>query len=767
MRLRRRDRLFHFVVVVVVAVVAVVLAAEVAEAATAAEKEILLEFKGNVSSDPRGALATWSAGGDPCRDFAGVSCDPSGAVVKVLVHGADLAGTLAASLSRLPSLQILSLFGNRFSGEIPPQFAALAPTLHKLNLSRNALSGAVPSFLGSFPGLRLLDLSYNAFSGEIPDELFRSCIKTRYVSLSHNALSGPVPGSIGNCSKLVGFDFSFNNLTGGFPPQICDPPEINYVSLRSNSLSGTVADKISQCRSLSLFDIGSNSFSGSIPFGILGLVNITYFNASANGFVGEIPKIASCGRRLGYFDVSGNALSGGIPTSVVNCQALEYLDLGSNNLSGTIPAEFGTLKLLSVLRLGNNAAISGPIPPELGGIELLCVLDLENLQLSDEIPASLGQCLFLLQLDLSGNRLQGGIPGALDNLTNIEFLDLSENSLTGAIPRLENLTKLTYFNLSYNDLSGTIPSYLQRFGFSAFMHNPKLCGPPLNNICGGPRRARSLSVSAIVVIVAAAIIFVGVCIVTIMNIGAYRRRGRQEEVLVSESTPPLSTGSNVIIGKLVLFSKSLPSKRRIDRHGVQGQLRGRGNDRREEARNPRRIRNQDEFEQEMGQLGSLRHPNLVAFQGYYWSSTMHSSGRGRSELLWSRRFRIALGTARALAYLHHDCKPQILHLNIKSTNILLDEKYEAKLSDYGLGKLLPILGSLQLTKFHTAVGYVAPELASQSLRYSDKCDVYSFGVVLLEIVTGRKPVDSPGGEGGGAARLCEGGVRGRYPVRLL
>ncbi|XP_020094679.1 probable LRR receptor-like serine/threonine-protein kinase At1g12460 [Ananas comosus] len=773
MRLRRRDRLFHFVVVVVVAVVAVVLAAEVAAAATAAEKEILLEFKGNVSSDPRGALATWSAGGDPCRDFAGVSCDPSGAVVKVLVHGADLAGTLAASLSRLPSLQILSLFGNRFSGEIPPQFAALAPTLHKLNLSRNALSGAVPSFLGSFPGLRLLDLSYNAFSGEIPDELFRSCIKTRYVSLSHNALSGPVPGSIGNCSKLVGFDFSFNN----------------YVSLRSNSLSGTVADKISQCRSLSLFDIGSNSFSGSIPFGILGLVNITYFNASANGFVGEIPKIASCGRRLGYFDVSGNALSGGIPTSVVNCQALEYLDLGSNNLSGTIPAEFGTLKLLSVLRLGNNAAISGPIPPELGGIELLCVLDLENLQLSDEIPASLGQCLFLLQLDLSGNRLQGGIPGALDNLTNIEFLDLSENSLTGAIPRLENLTKLTYFNLSYNDLSGTIPSYLQRFGFSAFMHNPKLCGPPLNNICGGPRRARSLSVSAIVVIVAAAIIFVGVCIVTIMNIGAYRRRGRQEEVLVSESTPPLSTGSNVIIGKLVLFSKSLPSKYEdwetgtkalLDKDCIIGggsigtvykaSFEGGVTIAVKRLETLGRIRNQDEFEQEMGQLGSLSHPNLVAFQGYYWSSTMQlilsefipngnlydhlhgnhfpypssSSGRGRSELLWSRRFRIALGTARALAYLHHDCKPQILHLNIKSTNILLDEKYEAKLSDYGLGKLLPILGSLQLTKFHTAVGYVAPELASQSLRYSDKCDVYSFGVVLLEIVTGRKPVDSPG-----------------------
>jgi serine/threonine protein kinase len=119
-----------------------------------------------------------------------------------------------------------------------------------------------------------------------------------------------------------------------------------------------------------------------------------------------------------------------------------------------------------------------------------------------------------------------------------------------------------------------------------------------------------------------------------------------------------------------------------------------------------------------------------------------STGVGNRELYWSRRFQIALGIARALSYLHHDCRPPILHLNIKSTNILLDENYEAKLSDYGLGRLLPILDNYGLTKFHNAVGYVAPELA-QSLRSSDKCDVYSFGVILLELVTGRKPVESP------------------------
>ncbi|CAL9100546.1 unnamed protein product [Musa acuminata var. zebrina] len=806
--------LFSLVVVVVVFRGS---APPVAEASTS-EKEILLEFKSNVTSDPGGALASWVAAGDPCRDFAGVFCNDAGSVVKILVHGANLAGAIPASLSGLGSLQIISLFGNRFSGGVPPEFAAIQ-TLHKLNVSRNALSGGVPGFLGSLPGLRLLDLSYNVFSGEIPAALFSQCVKTRFVSLSHNVLSGPIPADIANCSRLVGIDLSFNNLTGELIPQICEPPDINYISVRDNSLSGSVTDKISMCQSLELFDLGSNSFSGTVPFNLLSLQNLSYFNMSSNKFQGEIPEVSVCSEKLGFFDVSGNELSGGIPPSIANCGALRFLDLGLNNLSGSIPLEIGSLKSLSVLRLGNNAGIGGSIPAELGGIELLQILDIQNLQLFGEIPITLSQCRFLLELDASGNRLAGGIPDTLYNMTylkhldlhrnqlngiipptlgqlsKLEYLDLSENLLTGVIPdSLGGLTLLTFFNVSYNNLSGAIPSAttIQQFGPSAFLNNSLLCGPPLTTPCSlgnVSRRTRLLTVPAIIAIVAAAIILIGVCIVTVMNIRTYGKKVVEEEILVSESTPPASTGSNVIIGKLVLFSKTLPSryedweagtKALLDKDCMVGggsigtvykaTFEGGVSIAVKKLESLGRIRNQEEFEQEIGRLGSLGHPNLVAFHGYYWSSTMQlilsefvpngnlydhlhvsrrpysgsGSSSGRGELLWSRRFNIAIGTARALAYLHHDCRPQVLHLNVKSTNILLDEGYEAKLSDYGLGKLLPILGSYALTKFHTAVGYVAPELASQSLRYSDKCDVYSFGVVLLEIVTGRKPVESPG-----------------------
>nr|XP_051183504.1 probable LRR receptor-like serine/threonine-protein kinase At1g12460 isoform X2 [Lolium perenne] len=793
-----------------------------AGAATAAERRFLLDFKSVITADPDAVLASWTPTGDPCTDYAGITCDPStGAVQRLRLHGSMLAGPLSPSLARLPSLESLSLFGNALSGGIPATFSTLAPTLHKLNLSRNALTGEIPGFLGAFPWLRLLDLSHNALSGEIPPRLFAPCPRLRYVSLAHNALTGPIPPALATCPRLAGFDLSYNRLSGALPDRLCAPPELSYVSVRSNALSGEVSAKLTTCRSIDLLDLAGNRFSGPAPFSLLGLVNITYFNVSSNAFDGQIPTITTCGTKFSYFDASGNRLSGPVPGSLANCASLRVLDLGANSLAGDIPPAFGTMRSLSELRLAGNAGITGSIPAELGGIEMLVTLDLAGLAITGDIPGSLSNCKFLLDLNLSGNKLQGVIPDTLNNLTylrtldlhrnqldgaipvslaqltHLDLLDLSENRLTGQIsPDLGNLSKLTHFNVSFNGLSGAIPSVplLQNFGFTAFMGNPLLCGLPLNNLCsGGVHRPRRLSVAVIIVIVAAALILVGICIVCAMNIKAYTRRSKEEQegkeeeaVLVSESTPMGSPGQNAIIGKLVLFTKSLPSryedwetgtKALVDKDCLVGggsvgtvykaTFENGSSIAVKKLETLGRVTNQDEFEHEMGQLGNLNHPNLVIFQGYYWSSSMQlilsefmtkgslydhlhgnrrrSSSRGDGgELSWERRFNIVLGTARALAYLHHDCRPQVLHLNIKSSNIMLDEEYEAKLSDYGFGKLLPILGSFELSRFHAASGYIAPELASPSLRYNDKSDVFSFGVVLLEIVTGRKPVDSPG-----------------------
>ncbi|XP_043717328.1 probable LRR receptor-like serine/threonine-protein kinase At1g12460 [Telopea speciosissima] len=757
------------------------------------EKEILLEFKGNVTDDPFNSLNSWQPYGNPCEDFRGVFCNPLGYVERIVLWNTSLAGVLSPSLSGLNFLRTLSLYGNRFTGPLPSEFAEIV-TLWKLNLSTNALDGHIPDYLGDLQSLRLLDLSSNGLTGQIPETLFKNCVKTRFISFAHNSLSGSIPISIAKCSKLVGFDFSFNNLSGSFPAQICVPPSISYVSLRSNSLAGNIPRQISSCQSLEVLDLGSNFFTGLVPFDLLGLKNLSHFNLSSNQFQGEIPEIQTCSDRMEIFDVSRNGLNGEIPPSFTNCRSLRILDASFNQLNGSIPQELGSIELLQVLDL-HNLRLTGEIPDELSHCRFLLELDLSGNGLQGGIPPTLYNMTYLKILDLHRNQLSGSIPPTLGELSGIQLLDLSENSLSGSIPEsLGNLTLLTYFNLSFNNLTGEIPAIptLQKFGAAAFSHNPGLCGLPLNTLCPGEGnrttstkgKAKVLSVSAIVAIVAAAVILTGVFVISFMNIKAGRKRNN--EVLVVESTPPVSTDSNVIIGKLVLFSKSLPSryedweagtKALLDKDCLIGggsigtvyksSFEGGVSIAVKKLETLGRIRNQDEFEQEVGRLGTLQHPNLVAFQGYYWSSTMQlilsefvpngnlyehlhgvsfpgtSTSSGRSELYWSRRFQIALGIARALAFLHHDCKPQVLHLNIKSTNILLNERYEAKLSDFGLIKLLPMLGSHGLTKFHTAVGYVAPELACQSLRFSDKCDVYSFGIILLELVTGRKPVESP------------------------
>lgn len=164
-----------------------------------------------------------------------------------------------------------------------------------------------------------------------------------------------------------------------------------------------------------------------------------------------------------------------------------------------------------------------------------------------------------------------------------------------------------------------------------------------------------------------------------------------------------------------------------------------------------------EFERELGILGSIKHINLVNLRGYCrLPSTklliydylplgsldhyLHEHGEEEQPLNWNARMKIALGSARGLAYLHHDCSPGIVHRNIKSSNILLDRNLEPHVSDFGLTKLLVGDDEHVTTVVAGTFGYLAPEYL-QSGRATIKSDVYSFGVLLLELMTGKRPTD--------------------------
>ncbi|XP_078448426.1 putative serine/threonine-protein kinase PBL7 isoform X2 [Wolffia australiana] len=162
-----------------------------------------------------------------------------------------------------------------------------------------------------------------------------------------------------------------------------------------------------------------------------------------------------------------------------------------------------------------------------------------------------------------------------------------------------------------------------------------------------------------------------------------------------------------------------------------------------------------EFITEALLLVLLNHPNLVKLIGYcadgdqrvlvyeYLSNGslenhIHDIGPGRDSLDWESRVKIATGAAKGLAYLHHSADPCVIHRDMKSGNILLDENFNPKLSDFGIAKIGPVGNQTHVsTRVMGTYGYCAPEYAMTG-QLTTKSDVYSFGVVLLELITGRK-----------------------------
>ncbi|KAK1396892.1 proline-rich receptor-like protein kinase PERK1 [Heracleum sosnowskyi] len=163
-----------------------------------------------------------------------------------------------------------------------------------------------------------------------------------------------------------------------------------------------------------------------------------------------------------------------------------------------------------------------------------------------------------------------------------------------------------------------------------------------------------------------------------------------------------------------------------------------------------------EFQAEVEIISRVHHKHLVSLVGYCMTGAerllvydfvpnntleFHLHGKGRPAMEFTTRLRIALGAAKGLAYLHEDCNPKIIHRDIKAANILLDFNFEAKVADFGLAKITSEVNTHVSTRVMGTFGYLAPEYASSG-KLTDKSDVFSFGIMLLEMVTGRRPVDS-------------------------
>ncbi|GJP46590.1 hypothetical protein CLOM_g5863 [Closterium sp. NIES-68] len=167
------------------------------------------------------------------------------------------------------------------------------------------------------------------------------------------------------------------------------------------------------------------------------------------------------------------------------------------------------------------------------------------------------------------------------------------------------------------------------------------------------------------------------------------------------------------------------------------------------------LHGRDEFKSEVEILSRVHHRNLVRILGYHIGETEellvfefmangsldhHLHGKTWTTISWKRRFQMAIDAAKGLAYLHHDCYPKVVHRDIKASNILLDASMNAQVGDFGLARLLQDESEHVTTRVMGTIGYLAPDYAFSG-QLTEKSDVYSFGVLLLELLTGRHPVD--------------------------
>ncbi|WOL19694.1 LRR receptor-like serine/threonine-protein kinase FEI 1 [Canna indica] len=439
-------------------------------------------------------------------------------------------------------------------------------------------------------------------------------------------------------------------------------------------------------------------------------------------------------------------------------------------------------KRIVQLRLAYHKLI-GSISPEVGKLNYLKLLALHGNSLYGVIPPELGNCTELQYLSLQGNYLSGNIPPELGNLLELQTLDVSSNTLSGTIPRsLGNLTKLTSFNVSMNFLTGSIPSdgTLFKFNEISFVGNRGLCGRQIDVVCkdGSPsppgdsqlfnpgnlqqptKNSAKLVTSAVATVGALLL----VALMCFWGCFLYKKFGKSD---VSGPAMDVSGGASIVMfhGDLPYSSKDILRKlETLNEENIIGSggfgtvyklAMDDGN-----VFALKRIMKTNEvldrfFDRELEILGSIKHRYLVNLRGYCNSPSSklliydYLPGGSLDEALhekaeqldWDARLNIIMGAAKGLAYLHHDCSPRIIHRDIKSSNILLDGNLEARVSDFGLAKLLEDEESHITTIVAGTFGYLAPEYM-QSGRATEKTDVYSFGVLVLEILSGKRPTDA-------------------------
>uniref|UniRef100_A0A0E0BQE7 non-specific serine/threonine protein kinase n=1 Tax=Oryza glumipatula TaxID=40148 RepID=A0A0E0BQE7_9ORYZ len=741
------------------------------------------------------APSNW-AGNDPCGDkWIGIICTGNrvtsmlktvkfrtvrdafwghSVLIRITVPGLILQQELARppsfnhwNLEQAPKLNSCrlrlyrSLNSNKFTGSIPPSLGGLSK-LYWFDLADNQLTGGLPISNATSPGLdnltstKHLLLDNNKFSGSIPSTL--GLLNTLEVlRFDNNAqLTGPVPTNLNNLTKLAEFHLANSNLTGPLPdltgmsslsfvylenlrisgevPQsLFSLPSIQTLRLRGNRLNGTlnIADFSSQ---LQLVDLRDNF----ITVLTVGTQYKKTLMLSGNPYCNQVNDDAHC-KATGQ---SNPALPPYKTTS--NCPALPPQCLSTQQLSPTcicsVPYR-GTLFFRSpgFSDLGNSSyfiQLEGTMKTKFLNLSL----PVDSIAIHDPFVDANNNLEMSLEVYPSGKD-----QFSEQDISGIGFI-LSNQTYKPP----SNFGPYYFLGQTYSFANGALQT-----SKSNTNHIPLIVGASV----GGAA-------------VVAALLALTICIARRKRSPKQTEDRSQSYVSwdiksTSTSTAPQVRGARMFsfdelkkvtnnfseandigtggYGKVyrgTLPTGQLVAVKRSQQGSLQGNL---------------------EFRTEIELLSRVHHKNVVSLVGFCFdqgeqmlvyeyvpNGTLKESLTGKSgvRLDWKRRLRVVLGAAKGIAYLHELADPPIIHRDIKSSNVLLDERLNAKVSDFGLSKLLGEDGRGQITtQVKGTMGYLDPEYY-MTQQLTDRSDVYSFGVLLLEVITARKPLE-----------------RGRYVVR--